>query len=82
MLSFSRNKGFIPLLRGKYLPQFCWTNFHFGEKAKAMRLQRITVILFTIYLSFIKCRDDGDPLTPPPVTLHYEHVQNSFAQGD
>ena len=35
----------------------CWTNFHFGEKAKAMRLQLPTIILFTIYLSFIKCRE-------------------------
>ncbi len=28
------------------------TNFHCGEKAKAMRLQLPTIILFTIYSAF------------------------------
>ena len=34
------------------LIDFCWTNFHFGEKAKAMRRQPITSILLSIFFRF------------------------------
>ena len=61
------------------------TNFHCGEKAKAMRLQLPTI--YNIHLLFFVFKvqgDDGQLPTNPSVTpaLRNYHVQNSFAQGD
>ena len=62
------------------------TNFHCGEKAKAMRLQPITIytILYLFYVYLKVQGDDGTPLTTPSLipctTIH--HAQQHLGQGD
>ena len=82
----------IRIMRGRYLERkltvpilIGWTNFHSGEKAKAMRLQLPTI--YNIHLLFFVFKvqgDDGQLPTNPSVTpaLRNYYVQNSFAQGD
>ena len=42
---------------------FCCTNFHCGEKAKAMRLQPITIYtILNLFYVYLKVQgDDGTP---------------------
>lgn len=63
-------------LRCKY--EGCCTNSHYGEKAKAMRIQLSTKYLIINYVLVKVQGEDGTFLPPRHKTLHHEIMYKTY----